>query len=235
MDDTIKLLLKFGEKQFMERVRDGHLYFTNALRLRGIEKELLIKGQGDQYEGKTIITGHRLTLGDGSVHNGVFDMVFSLEPADRLPVFCLYTCFEKDCRKDNSGNWFPYLSSDVKDMVNEHFPKADAVAIISNPKQFIQDALVEFGDGCKHGIVKYVPTGDNVGFLSDMIHVENAGHVRSVYFSLFRKDTFFTKEQEYRFILSDMEIEEPKEMSVALSPDCNITVQGMDELFDRMM
>jgi len=230
----IKLLLKFGEKQFMERVRDGHLYFTNALRLRGIEKELLIKGQGDQYEGKTIITGHRLTLGDGSVHNGVFNVIFSLEPANKLPVFCLYTCFEKDCRQDSSGNWVPQLSDDVKDMVSEHFPKADAVAIISNPEQFIQDVLVEFGDGCKHGLVKYAPTSDNVGFLNDMLHAENAGHVGSVYFSLFRKDTFFTKEQEYRFVLSDKEIEEAQEISIELFNGCNIIVKGLDEFFDDM-
>ena len=234
MADTVKLLLKFGEKQFIERLRDGHLYFNTAIRLRGIETELQIKGQGDQYEGKTIISGSRLTRGNGSVHNGILNFMFSLAPADKLPVFCLYTCFEKDCQQSSSGSWLPKLSSDVKDMVNEHFPKADAVAIINNPEQFIQDVQHKFGKGCKHGTVKYAPIADNIGFFNDMIHVENAGRVSSVYFSLLRKDTFFTKEQEYRFILSDMEIEEPKEMSVDLSPGNSITVQGLDEFFDSM-
>jgi len=234
MNNVTRLFLKFGKKQYLERLRDGNLYFTNAIRLRGIENELLIKGQGDKYEGKTVITGKRLTLGDGSVHNGTFNIEFSLEPANKLPVYCLFTCFDKDCKQNKSGQWIPQLSTDIIDMALNHFPGIDAVAIISNPDQFIQDVKNQFGEECKNNLVKYAPVGDNVGFLNDLVHTEYPGHVSTSYISLFRKDTFFTKEQEYRFVLSDTEIEEPQEIKVSLSSNKDITIQDIDEFIGNM-
>lgn len=42
--------VKFGERKYVKRLFDGKMYFSNAVKFRGIEKTNGLKGQGDAFE-----------------------------------------------------------------------------------------------------------------------------------------------------------------------------------------
>ena len=50
MNDKIMLFVKFGEEKYVRRLFNGRIYFSNAVKFRGIEKENGLKGQGDAFE-----------------------------------------------------------------------------------------------------------------------------------------------------------------------------------------
>lgn len=62
-----------------------------------------------------------------------------IEPAEKMPVFCMFAVYEDDCKVDITGASIINLSDDKKQTIREHFPNADAVAVIPNPEEFIED------------------------------------------------------------------------------------------------
>lgn len=50
MDNKSVLFVKFGERKYVKRLFNGKMYFSNAVKFRGIEKENRLKGQGDAFE-----------------------------------------------------------------------------------------------------------------------------------------------------------------------------------------
>lgn len=238
--DEIKFFLKFGERKNLESLQNGNMYFSNAQTFRYYEEKLFIKGQGDRLEGGSMIAANNVTMIDNNTHEPVFtgikgNMFVHYEPANLLPVFCIFSCFEKDCTIDKNGELVVNLSDDLKDNIISHFPKADTVAIIRNPQQFISDVQSTIGFECKADLVNYFHlmgfdseqgTANDLSYFKYLtqdvppkregkktIYSFNADYV---YRSLLCKDVFFSKEQEYRFILPRIEIESGKVFPVHL-------------------
>lgn len=78
-----------------------------------------------------------------------------VEPAEKMPVFCMFAVYEEDCKVDEHGNTIINLSSNEKKTIREHFPNADAVAVILNPEAFIEDISKSIGTDIKAGKVNY--------------------------------------------------------------------------------
>lgn len=78
-----------------------------------------------------------------------------VELAEKMQVFCMFAVYEEDCKVDEHGNTFINLSSNEKKTIREHFPNADAVAVILNPEAFIEDISKSIGTDIKAGKVKY--------------------------------------------------------------------------------
>lgn len=79
--------------------------------------------------------------------------------AEKMQVFCMFAVYEEDCKVDEHGNTIINLSSDEKKTIREHFPNADAVAVILNPKAFIEDISKSIGTDIKAGKVNYFHIG----------------------------------------------------------------------------
>ncbi len=236
----IKFLLKFGEREYLERLQQGYLFFSNALTFRHYEEKLLIKGQGDRLEGGSMIAASSMNMIDNETNEPVFtgvsgNMFLHYEPANLLPVFCVFACFEKDCTTNEDGTLSIKLSEDIKKNIIIHFPKADSVAIIKKPQQFIDDVHSTIGTACKSGLVNYFHlTGFNSekGISNDLSYFKYlcqdvqpkrvngrtfySFNSKYVYRSLLCKDVFFEKEQEYRFTLPQLKLIYPKEFFVTL-------------------
>jgi len=242
----IKYLLKFGERKYLERLVDGKMYFSSAINFRKIEEELFIKGQGDKLEGGSVLYGQRATMTDLSTNETInipdkFSIPIYYEPADKLPVFCLLACFEDDCINGEGYELDIALSDDIKEDIKNHFPKADSVAIIRNPQEFIQDIHSTIGYECKSDLVNYFHLygyqTDN-GNTNDLEYfkylAQDTPEVRLekgkrtvfdakfVFRSLLCKDVYFSKEQEYRFILTTVNIDEPREFDVKIRSDIEL-------------
>ncbi len=237
----IKFFLKFGELEHLKSMQRGNLFFSNAQTFRYYEEKFYIKGQGDRLEGGSMIAASNMTMIDNDTNSPVFtgvkgNMFVHYEPANLLPVYCVFACLEKDCSVNENGLLKINLSDDIKQNIITHFPKADTVAIIKDPQQFINDVQVTIGTECKSELVHYfhlLGFDSELGRANDLSYFkylsqdvppkkETGGTTYSfnseyVYRSLLCKDLFFEKEQEYRFILPQMNIIKAREFSVKLN------------------
>lgn len=242
----------------MEAFAAGSLYCSNAQTFWGIEDELKIKGQGDKLEASSRFFGQKMTVYDYDDMSLVADVpncsgLVRYEPAERIPVFCLFAVYEDDCVAGCDDGTKIKLSDEVQKTIREHFPKADAVAIIDNPDCFLRDVENSIGREVKHGEVQYfyidegLPTDDgkramDMQYMKYLVQdvppvVENGKRTyrflaKYVYRSLLCKDVYFRDEQEYRIILLNDEISKGTCFSVRYSH--NIRVMDLDDFFDSM-
>ena len=244
----IKALLKFGQREHMESFANGYLYCSNAKTFWGIEDTLKIKGQGDRLEASSRFFAQNISVYD--VEDGCFvgslpasSGLVRYEPAEQIPVFCLFSVYEKDCSIDQDGSFKIHLSEKTKQTIINHFPNADTVVIIDNPAQFLMDVENSIGCEIKHGCVQYfnIDKGyqrDNGVNAMDMDYmrylmqdtppaVEGNKRIyrfleKYVYRCMFCKDIYFKDEQEYRIVLQNEKIESSKVYQVKYDKKPNI-------------
>lgn len=249
----VKFLLKFGQREHIEAFIKSGLFFSNAESFWGIENDLKIKGQGDILEAGSRIFAQNMTIHDYDDHSvvaqiGKSNSLFRYDAAKHIPVFCMFAVREQDCYLDDKRKLRIKLSDETKQTIREHFPNANAVAIIDNPRQFLLDVERSLKTPLKHELVHYFnidkgfPT-DNGQIAMDMEYmkyltqdtspvVENGKktysfHVDYVYRVLFCKDVFFEREQEYRIVLPSEEILTGTMYPVEYST--KIAIQDLDE------
>lgn len=251
--DKIICLLKFGEKEHMEGLARGEMYFSNALSFRQIEEKELIKGQGDKLEGGSSIQAQDVTMIDNESNDIVCsgirgNFLVHYEPANLLPVYCLFACYEKDCTLHDDGTLEFHFSEEIKDNIKKHFPKADSVAIIRKPDVFIANVKAAIGTESVSGLVNYFKLygfDSAKGKANDLQYfkyltqdippqkveggLKYTFSAKYVYRSLLCKDVFFKNEQEYRFILQNDKIS--KGTIYPIKPEQTISVVGLKEFF----
>lgn len=244
----IKFLLKFGKREHLESLVEGNVYCSNAITFWGIEDKLKIKGQGDILEAGTRMFAEKMIMQHPDTKEVIAEFgkangLMRVEPAEKMPVFCMFAVYEEDCKVDEHGNTIINLSSDKKQTIREHFPNADAVAVIPNPEAFIEDISKSIGTDIKAGKVNYFHidkgyetkdgrTAIDMEYMKylmqDAAPEKVDGGTRYVFYAdyafrvLFCKDVFFEQEQEYRIVLPKEKIEVGKSYPVQLSTDYEI-------------
>ena len=156
----IKYLLKFGKREHLESLVSGNIYCSNAITFWGIEDKLKIKGQGDILEAGTRMFAQKMIMQHPDTKEviakcGKANGLVRIEPAEKMPVFCMFAVYEDDCKVDITGASIINLSDDKKQTIREHFPNADAVAVIPNPEEFIEDVKRSIGTEIKAEKVNY--------------------------------------------------------------------------------
>lgn len=239
----IKYLLKFGKREHLESLINGNIYCSNAITFWGIEDKLKIKGQGDILEAGARMFAQKMTMHHPETNKviatcGKTNGLVRIEPAEKMPVFCMFTVYEEDCKEDDDGKIVINLSEDKKQTIREHFPNADAVAIVPNPEVFIEDIRNSIGTEIKAENVHYfhIDKGFNTKdgqiamdmeymkyLMQDVPPVKDDKGTRYTFYAeyafrvLFCKDVFFEKEQEYRIVLPNEVIESGKSYPVKFS------------------
>lgn len=258
MSEKIRFLLKFGEREHVEEFVTGVLYCSNAKTFWGIEDKLKIKGQGDILEAGMKTFAQRMVMqehetGKITVINTPVNALAHIEPAERIPVFCMFAVCDDNCETDPDGTLSIRLSEKTIVTIREHFPKADSVAIISNPEQFIDDVKYSIGHRIEHELVHYfyidkgleVKNSDQRAM--DMEYMkylmqdtpprkENGKTIYSfgaeyAYRTLFCKDIFFKDEYEYRFVLPEELIDAGTKYPVNLRE--SIQISPLDEFLQQ--
>ena len=252
MGNTV-CLLKFGEKKYMEAFARGEMYFSNALGFRQIEEKEFIKGQGDKLEGSSLIQAQNMTMIEKDSNNVVLSgiggsVLVHYESANLLPVYCLFACYEDDCTLSADGNIVFHFSEKIKNCIRSHFPKANSVAIIKKPNEFVDNVKETIGTECVADYVNYFNLyglDTEKGRAIDLEYfkymtqdvppqkVENGMRyvfcADYVYRSLLCKDVYFRDEHEYRFILPNETINKGKVYPVKVNQ--TISVVSLEELF----
>lgn len=166
-----------------------------------------------------------------------------VEPAEKMPVFCMFAVYEEDCKVNDDRNMVINLSDEKKQTIRKHFPNADSVAIIPNPEMFIEDIRNSIGTEIKAESVHYFhidkgfetkdgQTAMDMEYLKYLMQdappAKVDGATRYTFYTdfafrvLFCKDVFFEKEQEYRIVLPNEKIEIGKSYAVQLLSDYEI-------------
>lgn len=243
--EKIKYFLKFGKSDHLKSLIDGNLYCSNAITFWGIEDEIKIKGQGDILEAGARMFAQKMTvfnpetneaLGEFGQANGLV----RIEPAERMPVFCLFAVYEDDCIEKPNGEILISLSEEKKKTIRGHFPKADAVVVIPNPRVFIDDVRKSIGTEIKSESVHYFnidkgfKTNDGQTamdmeymryLMQDVPPVKEKGKITYTFYAdyayrvLFCKDVFFRNEQEYRIVLPNDVIDDGRSYPIKLSTE----------------
>ena len=255
--DEIKYLLKFGKREHLESLVKGNIYCSNAVTFWGIEDKLKIKGQGDILEAGTRMFAQKMIIQHPDTKEviaecGKANGLVRIEPAEKMPVFCMFAVYEDNCKVDDVGNLIINLSDDKKKTIREHFPNADAVVIIPNPEVFIEDVKRSIGTEIKTEKVNYFhidkgyeTTDGEIAMdmeymkylMQDASPEKVDGGTRYTFYAdyafrvLFCKDVFFEQEQEYRIVLPNETIEAGKSYPVQLSKDYEII--DLDIFFDN--
>ena len=252
---NIKYLLKFGEKRYLQDLVENKLYFANAISFWGIEDKQKIKGQGDRFEAGIMMHAKRLQMQNpytGEIINcGISNGLVRIEPAERMPVYCLFAVFEDDCIADKEDVLYINLSDEKKNTIREHFSKADGVVVIDNPDQFIEDVKNSIGYEVKNDKVHYYNIDEGYKtengqaamdlqymkyLIQDAEPIYENGMKRYAFYEeyayrvLFCKDLFFEKEQEYRFILPTERIDEGTKYNVKLS--CKYKISNIEDVLN---
>jgi hypothetical protein len=239
--DDISYLIKFGEVKYAGSFLGGSLHFGTAKGYRALEDKQKNRGQGDKMEnGLRIWTTNMWVIShDNSkmAHfqgNSVVNAFF--EPSDNTPVFCLFCCLTSDCKTDSKGQLRIVLPNEVQKDIKEHFLSADTAILIQNPKQYIADVVDSIGTRCIHDIVRYFQVDGyetdqgmraiDMGLIKYMAQGVTDEHTtipkgqpisfsaNFSYRALFCKDKFFSNEREYRFVLPDIDINEPQNFTI---------------------
>jgi hypothetical protein len=235
---TIECLIKFGEKQYMEQLKEGHFYFSHAKMFREIEEKLMLKGQGDKLERGSFIPAQRVTM---QSYEDPYD-IKSIGPSnitlfyqgnDSIPIFCLSICDEKNCIALDNGKRKLSFSSEIKEDIKKHFPNADTAVIFNNPSALRTDLYDSFYNSCMIEPIHYFncngfTTDDGQRSMDkeyfDYLMKDNTHKIyddgksatqyllteESVYRTLLCKDLFFKNEKELRILLPKQSINEPR-------------------------
>lgn len=261
MNHSIILFVKFGENKYVKRLFNGKMFFSNAVKFRGIEKEAGLKGQGDAFEAILQLKsccGIMMSLRTGQPFIAP-NITISLGLADteKIPVFCITCISAEDCEiQEKNGKQILTVSSVIRDTVKKHFPKADTAGVFFQPQLFI-DSLCGLGttshgkvtyyDFSPKGVIKelieYVAQDPGViskhnQLLASMYMEENNGKRSQFKITeqnmkriLFCKDSYFAREKEYRILLPQKRIAEPKEYTIRWGKQLK-KLYSIDEFFN---
>ena len=223
-EDEILFFVKFGKKKHLEQLINGKGYFSNSGCFNKIEREQMKKGQGDILDGRMLI--HAI---DAEIKNNITDVIkkieniifnIGFEGIDKMLAFCLTAGFIEDCEYHNLPNKYKIKFSRRKEKkIREHFKDADSALLIETPKKFIKCVTQAFKEKCYAGLVHYYDmfklTIDRLEFLTGEPFDPNNRRVFTIkiddiYKHLYCKDYFFDEQQEFRFVIPEITITEPK-------------------------
>ena len=244
MNIRIKLFVKFGEYKHIKRLFRGKMYFSNAMKFRGIEKDNGLKGQGDAFEAILQFKNGHAFMADSkagrffSQLNTTVSMGFA--DVENIPVFCITGISEEDYTlKERHGKRILTVSNTIRDTIKAHFPKANTAGVFFQPKLFIDSFNglgtayhdeVKYFDFSPEGVIKemieYVAQypgsiSEKNQLLASIYMKTNEGEEQRLKITeqnmkriLFCKDCYFNGEKEYRILLPKKRIYTPKEYTI---------------------
>lgn len=248
MDKSILFFAKFGERDKLEKLKNGNIYFSNAENFRKIEEEQYIKGQGDKYDGRfNILTMESVIIPNDAptVEYKLNNVSVSLdfEGNKNKAVFCITAGTKENCSEyDGENHYTIKFKEEQANLIREHFCNADSVLLIKNSACFIENIHDNIGCRTYDNKVLYYSsdhlTVDFMDFISgrnlrndSLDNKVSQGNIDqdNVYRFLLCKDNFFRLQQEYRFVLFDTLIDKPR--SFAINAIENSEIYGLDDFF----
>ena len=223
------VFVKYGEEEHLKQIVDGSLRFSPSEVYVKMEEEQHNKGQGDMLDGKWVINnvmgGRLIEEGTGRVYiipsNARF--FITIQDVNSMPVFCLSYYDEQYITEEDSQRSF-YLPEDKVNSLKHDFPKATHALLIFEQDVFIEEVQKAEGHKIISDRIHYFNFDTNEIRMASFLTTGNeeteqkSGIAYTTtyedrYRHLLCKDNNFKDQDEYRFIILDELIKEPKKYS----------------------
>jgi len=223
-EDNILFLVKFGERDHLQQLADGKIYFSNAMSFIKLEEEQQKKGQGDLYEGRMFLPVFNMQIRDPETDELIMtisdvNLNMGFEGLETMPLFCITAGTIDDCNEWISNKDYNIKFTDEKARtIKEHFGTADSALVITEPLMFIQNVKAAFSHECISDMVRYYNmsflTTDRLSYLLGCDEKLLSGSsfamkTDNIYKHLFCKDNYFTLQSEYRFVVPKLIMDTP--------------------------
>lgn len=223
------ILLKFGKKEHLRSLSEGYMYFSPLQYFIDYEeKDLDVVGRGDAQEGgyKVLdVKNIKIFTEDGiqvelpnEMKNGIINFNIRIPELYFKPIFCM-TIIE------NVND----INETLYESFVENFDDIDSVLVIRNVPRFLKNMKSSLNFECFYSRVFYEDK-QTVQF-NQFIDGEGERLIDGVKYSVttnnvhriaFRKNELFSYQKEFRIILHDHDIKEPKTYKIKTIDDCEI-------------
>lgn len=218
-----KFMIKYGKEQHLQQIVDGKLRFAPSQTYIKIEEQQHNRGQGDLLEGKMKIKLESLRLHNPKTNNFICELpkstgIISIQDVNNIPIFCLSQYSIEDIKIIN-GEDVIVLNREKLESIKKDIPEATHALIIIEPEKFISDVRGILGyEIISDGIHYYdynINTMEMLMFLTTgCTEIKTNQKLSMTYENRYRhllcKDIDFETQQEYRFVVLNELITEPK-------------------------
>ncbi|WP_062235742.1 hypothetical protein [Fictibacillus sp. FJAT-27399] len=229
-EDSIIAFFKFSP--YIDSLIEGNLYMNNLQHYIDQEKKTGDRGQGDKLEASQVFSEIEFKMYDQETGELAFtgtseSMNLRIDGDEKKPVFCIFALTSDNLSMVEETDEFyitemNFNDEEVEKMINEF---GDQLAII-DPKNFIErveKAFSEKGYGYVMSKVNYDDyTVNNTKRLGS--YRKNNNEI------FFWKDKYFENQNEYRFVITSIETDEPITVNIGDISDIT-TKYSAKELF----
>lgn len=211
-----RVLIKYGEKEHLEKIEEGKIRFAPSQVYVKMEEDLHNKGQGDLLEGKLVFHAEGLKLtrtdtGETIALSGKQRLLFNAPDINNMPVFCISE-YGEDYFTDDDKLCIP---QDKINSIKKDFPNATYALIVLDADDFINSVRCAGGHAIESDSIHYFDYETNnlrmMSFLStgneDISLFDSKATLSVSYENRYRillcKDTEFSNQDEYRFVVKD--------------------------------
>lgn len=196
------MLMKFGSKKNLKKLREGQLYMKNLKYYVDLEKTTDDEDVGDKYDGQMVLRDVKISM--VTVDTNELVAQFNAPSASRnlgylgCPVFCMFMFDHRNHVDEQlAGDVLTIKYQFTKEQLERIHNFGDSVLIIKNGNEFIKrvkDGLLKSGYGFTRDHVQYY------GF-------NNIEHLKQVQkdnlrIAFWKRDKY-AYQQEYRFLIHD--------------------------------
>lgn len=218
-----KFMIKYGKEQHLQQIVNGELRFAPSQTYIKIEEKQHNRGQGDLLEGKMKIQFESLRLHNPETNEFICELskitgILSIQEVNNIPIFCL-SQYNNDDIKIIDDKEFIALKKEKLESIKIDIPDATHALIIFEPDKFIDDVKRISGYEIISDEIHYydynMNTIEMLMFLTTgCTEVKTNQELYMTYANKYRqllcKDIDFETQQEFRFVMSNELITEPK-------------------------
>lgn len=212
--DAIIAFFKFSP--FIDSLMEGNLYMNNLQYYIDREKETGDRGLGDKLEASQVLTEIEFKMYDNKTGELAFtgtseSINLRFNGDEKKPVFCLFALTSEHLSIKDEDNEFyitemAFSHEEVEKMINEF---GDQLLIIDS-KEFIERVEKAFNDN------GYGYVGAKVNY--DDYSINNTkrldSYIKNDHEIFFWKDKYFENQNEYRFVITSTDIDEPMVVNI---------------------
>lgn len=239
------IFIKYGKEQHLQQIVDGSIRFAPSQNYVIMEQELHNKGQGDLLDGKMKIKAESVRLHHPETNELLWTLpqcqfIVSIQDVNNMPVFCLSKYDGTDILAEKD-KMFVDIDKTKIDGIKNDFKDATHALIIFEPEKFIEDVSKIKGYKIVSDTIRYYDYEYNTiqmySFLSSGMeeynkNVEKAVTYDNRYRHLLCKDTSFSVQQEFRFVILDQLIDEAVFYPIDFSS--KYIIVPIDDLYNKI-
>lgn len=203
MDNKPWIFVKYGKKEYLEKLQLGQLYCGTTKYYRDMENKSMSKGVGDRYEGCKVLKDVEIVI-DGIKMPNALEVLISQNIDDRTPVFCFSWYCEKDFIQISANRYKFNLSEKHWSDILTNFGDYALVIYNTEENNFIKTITTYFEKKRINVISRPIKYFDYSSSNRDWYSKYKEGDMNL----LFMKDQFFCDQHEARFAFDGILVEE---------------------------